>query len=336
MVDSVNRRVGILGAGAVGARVARQLLVTDPKTEVLLQDPDAEKVRSLTRRLGGGAAVLVDGHLEQQGIDLLVVAAPCGQHVHPIQRCLKAGIPAISTSDRIEDVTALLNLETEALAAGVPVLAGVGFAPGLTCILAAFLGAGFDVVDEVHMAKQGTGGPACARQHHRALKNSARDWRDGGWIWRPGGSGRELVWFPDPIGGSDCYRAALPDALLVRPQFTDAVRVTVRMAARRRDRFTAWLPMLRPPHPEGALGAIRVELRGRVGGKSVVRVAGAVEHPAIAAAAVVATAADAVLGDWDVPAGVRGLAGAMDARRFLRSLVQRGVVAQEFAGLGSD
>ena len=27
-----------------------------------------------------------------------------------------------------------------------------------------------------------------------------------------GGTGRELCWFPDPIGGRDCYRAALADA----------------------------------------------------------------------------------------------------------------------------
>ena len=29
----------------------------------------------------------------------------------------------------------------------------------------------------------------------------ALDWRDGGWAQRPGGSGRELCWFPDPVGG---------------------------------------------------------------------------------------------------------------------------------------
>ena len=33
-------------------------------------------------------------------------------------------------------------------------------------------------------------------------------------VERAGGSGRELCWFPDPIGAVDCYRPALPDPLL--------------------------------------------------------------------------------------------------------------------------
>ena len=42
-------------------------------------------------------------------------------------------------------------------------------------------------------------------------------------------------------------------------------RVTARVAASRRDRLTARLPMLRPPHPEGLIGAVRVEVRGGQG-----------------------------------------------------------------------
>ena len=50
---------------------------------------------------------------------------------------------------------------------------GAGFAPGLTCVLAAHGAARFDQVDEIHVAKSGTGGPACARQHHRAARPRA-------------------------------------------------------------------------------------------------------------------------------------------------------------------
>ena len=99
----------------------------------------------------------------------------------------------------------------------------------------------------------------------------------------PGGSGRELCWFPDPIGGRDCYRAALPDALLLVAGFPGVGRVTARLAATRRDRLTARLPMLRPPHPEGGLGAVRVEVRGRRGGDRDVVVLGAMDRPAVAA-----------------------------------------------------
>ncbi len=68
---------------------------------------------------------------------------------------------------------------------------------------------------------------------------------------------------PIPIGAQDCYRAALPDALLLLPAFPGVRRVTSRVAATRRDRLTAGLPMLWPTHPEGGPGAVRVEVRGR-------------------------------------------------------------------------
>ena len=92
-----------------------------------------------------------------------------------------------------------------------------------------------------------------------------------------GGSGRELVWFPDPVGAADCYRAGLADPVLLHRAFPDVARIESRQAATRRDRLTSRLPMLRPPHAEGLVGAVSVEVRGRVDGR--------VEHQAMAATA---------------------------------------------------
>lgn len=325
-------RIGILGAGAVGARAARQLLTADPEAHVLLSDTDDAKLDGVVRSLGTRAAALIDGPLHDQRIDVLVVATPCGDHLGPARRAVRAGVAVVSCSDRIEDVEALRALDGDARRAEVSVLTGVGFAPGMSCVLASYGAQRFDMVDEVHIAKAGTGGPACARQHHRALKTAARDWRDGEWLRRPGGSGRELVWFPDPVSGADCYRAALPDALLLRPAFLDATRITARMAATRQDRFTSWLPMLSPPHADGDVGAVRVELRGRVGNAREIRILGAVERPSIAAAAVIGAAVDQ-LQTGTTPHGVRGLATAVEPAAFLRRVRDRGLSAQEFEGL---
>jgi hypothetical protein len=235
-------------------------------------------------------------------------------------------------SDSVDDVRALLALDTAARAAGVSVVVGAGFGPGLTCLLARHAGTLFDVVDEVHVAKLGTGGPACARQHHIALAGSALDWRDGGWITRRGGSGRELCWFPEPIGGEDCYRAALPEAVLLEPAFPTACRITARVAANRRDRLTAHLPMLRRPHPEGVIGAVRVEVRGTRQGARAVEVLGALDRPAVAAGAVAALAAlAAVRGDLN-RRGAGGLAELADPLPFLGALAERGVKAAVFEG----
>jgi hypothetical protein len=181
---------------------------------------------------------------------------------------------------------------------------GASFSPGLSCALAQVAASKLDEFDEIHIARFGTGGPSCARQHHRALRSRAEDFRDGRWQERPGGSGRELVWFPDGIGGSDCYRAGLADPHLLVDTFGELNRVTSRLAATRRDRLTSPFPMLREPHPEGLRGAIRVEVRGTSGGARQSSVYGATQAPAAAAAAVAATAAINALA-WMAP-GAQG------------------------------
>ncbi|MGI9595927.1 MAG: hypothetical protein ACR2QK_07190, partial [Acidimicrobiales bacterium] len=173
--------------------------------------------------------------------------------------------------------------------------------------------------------------PACARQHHWALKHSGQDWRDGRWELRRGGSGRDLAWFPDPIGARDCYRGALASPILLQREFPEAKRISARMAATRRDRFTGQLPMLRKPHRDGGPGAIRVEVRGRLEGGVETLVYGVMDHPSVAAATVGAVVAVRT-GLGLAPPGARGLAHWADARMLLTDLYGRGVKVATFSG----
>jgi hypothetical protein len=160
-----------------------------------------------------------------------------------------------------------------------------------------------------------------------------REWRDGVFVQRRSGSGRELCWFPDPVGGLDCYRAAVADALLLHAAFPAAARVTARVAATRRDRITSRLPMLRPPHAEGQLGAIRVEVRGWRGGVSDTRVLGAIDRPAFAAGTVAAVSARWIVDGRFRRTGAAGLADLVpDPVPFLSELSDLGVRAAVFEG----
>jgi predicted dinucleotide-binding enzyme len=321
--------VVIVGTGAVGARTARQLLSTPEVTSVGLRGGEPSRVRAVAASLGDGAEVLDPAaRLEA---DAVVIASPAGTHLEVAREALAAGIGVVSTTDSVEDVRALLQLDIEARERGVAVVVGAGLSPGLTCLLAAHAAARFDEVHEVHVAKVGTGGPACARLHHKALGGPAVDWRDG-WVERPGGSGRELCWFPDPLAAQDCYRAALPEALLLVPALPGVHRVTARVAATRRDRLTARLPMLWPTHPEGGPGAVRVEVRGARDGGRDVEVLGAMDRPAVAAGAVAAVAAlFARRGALRRP-GAGGLAELAEPIPFLTELARRGVRAATFEG----
>ncbi len=324
-------RIGILGVGAVGARVARQFVSVDDH-EVVLRDESRARAELVAASLGSRASIdpgRLDAPLD---VDLVVLAGPGRSQVDAARAMVRAGVHVVSISDDIDDVRSLLTLDHEARERGVTVVLGAGFAPGLSCVLAVHAARRFDEVDEVHIAKSGTGGPACARQHHRAIGRGAIDWRDGAWEHRPGGSGRELCWFPDPIGARDCYRAALPDALLLVPAFGSVGRVTSRVSGTRRDRLTARLPMLWPTHPEGGPGAVRVEVRGRVDGVGTTVVLGAVDRPAVAAGAVVAVAARSVLDGSVRRSGAAGLAELVDTVPFLAELDRRGVRAAVFEG----
>ena len=326
-------RVAVVGAGAVGARAARQLASSDGVDKVIVYEPDAERLDGVMKGLTDNHAETGEGDVAAGGVAVAVLAVPCGDHVERARALVARGVHVVSVSDDVADVRGLLALDGDARAKGVHVVVGAAFAPGLTCLLAKHAASLFDDVDEVHVAKIGTGGPECARQHHRALARAALDWRDGAWLDRPGGSGRELCWFPEPIGGADCYRGELPDALLLQPAFPAAARITARMGATRRDRLTARLPMLRRPHPEGVVGAVRVEVRGARQGARAVEVLGVLDRPGVAAGAVAALAALAAAGGELARPGAGGLAELADPLPMLRELRDRGVKAATFEGV---
>ena len=153
----------------------------------------------------------------------------------------------------------------------------------------------------------------------------------------PGGIGRELCWFPDPIGPLDCYRAGLADPLLLVPTFPGVERVSARVSATRRDRLTARLPMLWPTDPEGGTGAVRVEVRGQRAGTRAIEVLGALDWPAVAAGAVAAATALAIAQGRIGRLGAFGLADAsVPTATLLSDLADRGIKAARFTGASLD
>jgi hypothetical protein len=94
--------------------------------------------------------------------------------------------------------------------------------------------------------------------------------------------------------------------------------------------------MLRRPHPEGDIGGVWVEVRGRRGTAHEVQVLGAVDRPALAAGAVAAVAALWAVSGRLAGGGAGGLAQLLvDAGPFLGELARRGVKAAVFEGAGA-
>jgi hypothetical protein len=328
----VSHTVLVHGLGAVGARAARHLVASDEVDSVQVADNDRRRQKDVAASLGPRTTVVAGPGAINRTADVVVLAVPSSRQPELARVALAQGQHVVATADGLPAVRSLLDLDAEARERGLAVAVGAGFSPGLSCVLARHAASQLDHVREVHVCRHGTGGPACARQHHAALRGRGIDWRDHGWVRRPPGSGRELAFFPDPLGGLDCYRAGLPDALLLVPAFPGVERVTARVAASRRDRLTGGLPMLRPPHREGRIGGLRVEVRGQRGSLSDTVVLGAIDRPAVAAGTVAGLAARWIARGNLVP-GAAGLAVSVDPLAFLHELSDAGVRAAVFEGL---
>lgn len=319
--------IGVVGAGVVGERVLRML---HGVADLAVVDRRPEVVDRCARETG---ATALDGIDELRSCQTVVLTHPA-PHAELSATLVRSGVNVVSATGDGGDVGELVALTDQARMGGVSLVPGAAMSPGLSGLIVRWLSTSLTAVDEVHVAMHGTAGPACAREHHRALGTTATGWHDHRWIEVPGGSGRELCWFPEPVGAYDCYRAGVVDPILLHGLFPDASRISARVSANRRDRLTAWLPMLRPPHPEGGVGALRVEVRGAgESGQRLTAVGGIAEFAGTAAAATAATFAEHA-SSGSLPAGVV-LPGdaALPTTELLSHIAAHGVRLQSFTGV---
>lgn len=320
--DSTPPIVGMVGYGVTGRRIGAQLLAQGARLAVF--DPASSMVPKQAVVVAPADLAVTD------------VVALCHPHPHAelAAELLAAGTSVVSMSADVTDVTELLDLDSVARRHGSALVVGAAMSPGLTGLLAEHLCRQLAEAEEIHVATHGTAGPACAAQHHDALGATAVGWHDGDWIERPGGSGRELDWFPEPIGARDCYRAALPDPMLLHRMFPGAARISARVSGTRRDRMTARLPMLTPPHASGDIGAVRVEVRGALpDGSRETLIAGASGPTADLAAAVMIACIEMCAGSSIEP-GLHLVGGSStDSPALLRRATELGVKLQEFTGV---
>lgn len=323
--------IGVLGVGRTGTHVVEQL-VGHGQAQIAISDANTVVAKRLAERLSRQhPSVRMVAARQMFETNVVVLACPA-PHARAARQLLEAGVSVVSCSDDLDDTLAMLDLDAVARASRHTLVVGATMSPGLSGLLVHEMRSKFDGVDEAHIAVHGTAGPACAQQHHRALAGQSIGWHDGDWLKRPAGSGRELCWFPDPVGPRDCYRAALCDPVVLHYGIPDLVRVTVRMSANRRDRLTARLPMLTPPHAEGGTGALRVEVRGWKDDARHIEIVGVSGRVAEIAGGVAAACARAVVGGG-FSSGVRVLGDEFSPNaQIIRDVLQGGVRLSEFVG----
>ena len=327
--------IGVIGAGLVGTQVVESL-ITHGQVQVFVNDLNTSVASRLASRLSTPgntttANVTAVDTSAMFNTNVVVLACPA-PHAKAARKLLEAGVSVVSCGDDLDDTLAMLDLDAVARQARQTLVVGAAMSPGLSGVLVRSINERFSEIDEAHVAVHGTAGPACAQQHHRALAGQSIGWHDGDWLRRPAGSGRELCWFPDPVGPRDCYRAELADPALMHHGIPQLLRVTVRVSANRRDRLTARLPMLTPPHAEGGVGALRVEVRGWRDGMRHLEVVGITDRIAHVSGLVAATTARRVTAG-EFASGVRVLGDDESPNKaVLQDIISDGLHVYEFVG----
>jgi len=318
-------RVVVDGCGLTGMGVVRQL-AANPSVALIGVATSSEDRRVLAADILG-PKVCDAGALDHP--DVAIISAAPSDHDDRARVWLSKGAHVVSVSSDVGDLDRLGALGPAAEQQRRSVIVGAGLAPGLTCLLAVHAMSWFEEVNEVRISSYGVAGPACARSAQHSLHEESEEWRDGEWVARAPGSGRELSWFPDPVAGRDCYAARTGEAMLLHQLVPTISRISTRVARPEVPRLRRVLPLGRAWSVD-PIGAIRVEVRGARAGRSETLVYGLVDRPSVATAAVAVTAALAAA-RRQVAAGAGSIAQ-MAPVPFLRELASLGVRAAVFEG----
>jgi lysine 6-dehydrogenase len=149
------------GAGDMASRAVRELAAEAEVRAVTVADCNQEAAERLATVMGDKvSAVWVDANDHDALVDIICGHDAAASGIGPFYRyeaqvaraAIEAGVPYVSLCDDYDGTQAVLTLDSAAKAAGVAVLTGLGWTPGLSNVLARKAAEQFDLVDEINVA----------------------------------------------------------------------------------------------------------------------------------------------------------------------------------------
>lgn len=312
------------GCGEVGRLTALEILRQFPESPLTVISDRPTAVRPYFQQF---PQVEVSTSAPVQLPDAVAVCRSSRRHAATVRFWRTRGVPVVSTTDDVDTVAGLLGTP------GGLVVLGAACSPGLSCLLARHAIGWYDSVSQIHVARYGSTGPSCHSMRGRMIRLDSHELRDGEWVVRGVGTGRELCLFPLPIGPVDCYRARGAEPLLLHHAFPQVRRITSRIAVGRWER-AAVLSKLPSMRRRDRRFAVSVEVRGALRGAEETSVLGMTAEDASPIALLVtellsriAQVAPGSLGDRAI--GVPDLP--FVPADLFASMSRRGLVIQRFA-----
>ncbi|OBC12638.1 saccharopine dehydrogenase [Mycobacterium sp. 852013-50091_SCH5140682] len=215
--------VGIAGVGQMGGAALRILLDHLPDAQFLAMDRSPEALRRAEaldpRRVRGQMVDVTTGTVELDGLDLVLnMSGPFYAGSGSLaQAALRAGTTYIDIGDDLEATETVLAMDADAKRAGVALVSGAGWSPGVSNWCAARLLDEFPDSDGVQVVwathERDPGGLAPLRHMLHMAVTPCPVWRDGQWVQSPGfvPETAATFTFPDPLGVIQAYDTAHPE-----------------------------------------------------------------------------------------------------------------------------
>jgi saccharopine dehydrogenase-like NADP-dependent oxidoreductase len=272
-------------------------------------------------------------------------------------QCARAAIDAgthyVSLNDDHPATERVARLDGDARDAGVTIVSGCGFSPGITNFLVALAEDQVDTVEEIAISIANSSadgaGPAGSLHFVATMAEEAPAISDHEPDHGPAATAPKLVFFPEPVGWVETFRCGHPEVITLPARHPDLSSLHCRMGLTERavmdvlraslvtgflatDRNRrAWLRLTEPMRPfvealpprGAAWTAARVDVRGNKDGRSQTISYGVVDHLANLGSIPLARAAVQLAGREG--GGVLAPEEVFEPKAFLSALVERGI-----------
>lgn len=359
------------GAGDMARRAVRELAAEPEVTAVTVADRNLAAADRVASELGDKVRpVWVDANDHEALVAAIEGHDAAASGIGPFylyearvaRAAVEAGVPYVSLCDDYDAAQAVLELDELARVAGVTVLTGLGWTPGLSNLLALKAAQQFDLVDEVNVAwgssASDSEGYAVILHTMHIFTGRVPSFQKGRLLRVPAGSGKEVVLFPPPVGRVTCYHLGHPEPVTL-PRFLPGLRtVTLKggLSEQPLNDLALWLARLRltdTPAKKEVLGqiikatlpllsklgeaeepcsAVRVDVGGWTGGEYHQVSYGAAAHmPDLTGLPLALGALLLARGEIDCP-GVVAPEACIEPEPFLAELARRGVPIHDMSG----
>ncbi|MCR4407084.1 MAG: saccharopine dehydrogenase NADP-binding domain-containing protein [Anaerolineae bacterium] len=215
------------GCGDMGSHAVRDLLAHS-EAHITIADYRQDKAQALASELGERVkGVFVDAedpaslHSVLQGADVAVGCIGPFYHFAPkmARAAIRARVNYVDICDDWGPIEEVFGLDAEAKQAGITLLCGMGWTPGITNVMARAGADELDKVDDIKIYWAGgaedAAGLAVVMHVFYAVTGDVPTYKDGTWIKVPASSGKEVVEFAGALGKVEVFHCGHPEPMTI-------------------------------------------------------------------------------------------------------------------------